>query len=80
MVTGVCSYQAPVFRASNSPAARTVSRSRTDSLTTVGAVVGGAFDVIGADVPSLAQAARARWAGVVVTGLPITERGAATPG
>jgi hypothetical protein len=31
-------------------AAQTVSRSPTDSLATVGAVVGGAFDVIGAGI------------------------------
>jgi hypothetical protein len=31
-------------------------RSPTDSLATVGAVVGGAIDLIGADVPSLAPA------------------------
>jgi len=48
MATVVCSYQAPAFRASDSPAAWMVRRSLTDSLATVGAVVGGEFDVIGA--------------------------------
>jgi hypothetical protein len=65
MAMNVCSYQAPAFRASNSPAARTVSRSPTDSLTTVGAVVGGEFYAIAAgDVGTLEPATLLGFAGL----------------
>jgi hypothetical protein len=71
MATVVCSYQAPAFRASDSPAAWMVRRSLTDSLATVGAVVGGEFDVIGVGMASWRQLRR--------VGPPHTKWGAATP-